>query len=834
MVGERGGLSYDFGPGPYARPLTEITVGIAGATVTPDRQVLEDPRIPVVTTLLHAGSASVRLTTFALLPPHDTPMPDHPVWSSGRVRRELGLNGCIGWATPPDSIDPAFRNAAWGPNRPIMYRVAVPQRASRLVAIGICEPYKARPGMRSLELLVEGAPARTIDPMLSGIRNTPLVFFFDGNDVDGDGWLRIECHAGGPDPNTFMNAFWVFPAGERITAEGILKGEGSRRAEIVHFCGTELEQNAPGPRADAIVAEFLRPGGVPQIHVKTRRLLAPGGEGTGGTKSSGGPCLTCSVVPGSSPQPYLYTRPRPSSMKRTDDGWVLEFPSNVSRVEVVAVHGNHDTQRMTSIPDVVKELGATRRYWLGRSPVCPILVPDSSIQGILEASYRTVYQVRERVDGGLQFQPGPSVYRGLWIADATLTGIPIAMLGDTASLYRYLECGLRCQLPSGQIRSLYPSVSLVETPAWTFTACWLARATGDLSWLDRHWGEVRRTLDWICTLREQTLNGPPTPYTGLLPTGFVDGGISIPMSDYGTLWWCLVALEEGSRAAERIGDPGSARRWTETLRGFTSSFTAAARRDLLQDRYGNRFLPVGVADTVVTTPQRGQLSIFAPARFASFIDSPGSFADSLATMNLAMMERYTSQGIYLGSGWMDRGVWPWLGGYLGLIHQRIGSRDRAGDILYAYADHATPTGTWVEEQLPRVAGAGTSGDVSDAEASAVFLHLVRYLLVTERKDGVELFGGVPQRWIRSGGAVALKKTLCEYGWLTLELRIDQERATLTVDPIDGHGNAGGPYLNTRALRGAGFTSADGRPLPEFIRWDWRTRFHAEFIRGTSR
>jgi hypothetical protein len=306
------------------------------------------------------------------------------------------------------------------------------------------------------------------------------------------------------------------------------------------------------------------------------------------------------------------------------------------------------------------------------------------------------------------------------------------------------------------------------------------------------------------------------------------------MSDYGTLWWCMVALEEGVHASEYVGDRGRAAGWQRTLEGFATSFPGAARRDLLKDRHGNLFLPVGVADTAVSVPQRGQLSVFAPARFASFVDSPGSLIDSLVRMNLAMMENYRSQGLYLSSGWLSNGVWPWLGGYLGLVHQRVGDPGRAVELLYAYADHAAPTGVWVEEQLPREIGTGTTGDVSDAEASAVFVHLARYLLATERKDGLELLRGLPGQWLKPGAVVALRNTLSEFGPLSFELRIGPGSAVLSVEPVNGRGSPGGPYVTTAPLRRAGFLQADGTPLPERLAWRWGEKYRVELRRGTSR
>jgi hypothetical protein len=42
--------------------------------------------------------------------------------------------------------------------------------------------------------------------MVDSVKNRPYVFFFDGEDADGDGYLRIESHAApeGPDPNVIL------------------------------------------------------------------------------------------------------------------------------------------------------------------------------------------------------------------------------------------------------------------------------------------------------------------------------------------------------------------------------------------------------------------------------------------------------------------------------------------------------------------------------------------------------------------------------------------------------------------------------------------------------
>jgi hypothetical protein len=702
--------------------------------------------------------------------------------------------------------------------------VKVEPGGRRRVALGLCESYKPAPGRRVQELRVEGAPAAVVDPLASGKQNVPVVVMFDACDEDADGWLTIEAHSSGPDPNVMLNGFWVFPAGERINAEEVINGEGTRRAEIAHSCGTERESVAPAPRPDAIVAEFSPSGLQPQVVVRTRRRLTKGSPIRGAR----------STVLSFGPDPYLFSSPMPAVTTPTSEGWLLEYKPGTQRIEIVLVHGNHGPAQVVQFPSLTGELAATRSFWQNtfRPGRGRISVPDPAVQLLVETSVRTLYQVRENVDGIRQFQPGPTVYRGLWLADVILTGVSVTLLGDTAAMREFLETGFRFQQPSGQARILYPSESLPETITWVFASLWYARTTNDSLWLSRRWTELSRGLDWICSLRRRSLASPQASYAGLLPPGFVDGGISTPMSDYGTLWWAMIALEEGIRAASWLHTPERSGDWKRTLEGFGQSFTVAARRDIRRDALGNIFLPVGVGDTSVTVPQKGQYAIVLPIRHGGWLFAPGSLADSVARMNLRMFDSYIRQGLLVSSGWLLNGVWPWLGGVIGIAHQQLGNSSRAAEFLHAYAQHASPTGVWVEEQLVREAGPTTTGDVSDAEASAVFLHLVRYLLATERGDDFELFGGLPPDWIAPGARTALHNVLSEFGEFSAELQVsaDGGSARIFVSAIDGRGSSGRPVLVLRALRDRGFVAADGKPLPETLPWSWKSELVLELRR----
>jgi hypothetical protein len=316
-----------------------------------------------------------------------------------------------------------------------------------------------------------------------------------------------------------------------------------------------------------------------------------------------------------------------------------------------------------------------------------------------------------------------------------------------------------------------------------------------------------------------------------MPTGFVDGGISIPTADYGSLWWAMIAVEKSLEAARWLGQNEVVEPWQKLFDEFMISFRRAARRDLRQDRFGNFFLPISVGDTTTSLPQKGQYAFLLPLRYGKFFHQHEALLDSVVRGNLAMLDASMKEGLIISSGWLHNGVWPWLGGIHGMAHQLFGNTSRAHDLLYAYANHATPTGTWVEEQQTKDIGNATAGDASNAEASAVFIHLVRLLLVRERLDDLELLAGVPAEWLVPNAKIELNEIWTDFGPVTLQLFIspDGGSASLFVAPIDGRASKGKPIVSLQVLQQLGFVFEKGDPLPDQIIGAWGKAMQMRFI-----
>jgi hypothetical protein len=799
VVTEKNGLGYDFGPGPYALPLTEITVRPAGDSVSLAGQHLQDPKIPLVSASFNGPGITVTQEAFAV-----------PMGAKGAstirakrpVQRLLGWNGTVGWARPEGNVDPAFRNAAWGVNRPILYRVPVRRGSEKIVALGICEPYKWGPGTRVLELKVEGAEPIVFDPLKDGKKNEPQILFRKGRDENQDGLLAIESHAAlsSPDPNPFLNVFWVFPPEATVTAHDLITGTASKDAELYFDCGAEEERWQTDLRVDLLVSTFQGRGVTPEIIVRSGRTLEF--DRAGGTLLADG-------------RPFVVSRPKAREATLIGNEWHLLLPHGTTQAEAFVLHGPWTKELLKRLPEAETAREKAAGFWRNeaRLPQSRLIVPDSGLQYLLDANIRNLYQIGELVDGGQEFHPGPSVYRGLWIHDAVWHIAALLYLGDATSARIAIENLFRFQLPSGQIMVMAPYVMNRETPIFAYAMVFYARMTGDREWLASHWDILDRALSWVEQRRKETMADPASPGYGLFPPGFADGGLGGVGLEYASAYWALIGFHAGVDAATWMGKPSAARKWQGAYEELMGSFRRAAERDLRKNAAGHWYLPLRVADTSKSVPpQQANWPIFDAQGISHLFDP----RDTLVTGTLAMLEDSTKEGLPTNTGWLKDGLWPFFGSLEGITQTYQRQYREAHRLLYAVANHASPLGTWVEEQLPQSVGQRTSGDGSNATASALFVKQIRRLLMIERGDTLELLAGVPASWYRPGATIALNDlpTLFGKASLGLSLSADGSHATARISAI---GKADGCIiLDARGLKAAGFLDVDGRDLPDQI------------------
>lgn len=815
VVTSSGALGADFGPGPYAKALTEVSFGVKEGVLNVLTHRFKDARVPQSITEYASDGITMQVEGFACVPARSgLPITRFKVGKSA-VERFDGVEGCMAWASPGDSVDPAFRSVAWGVNRAILYRVRVNPGSRTVVALGLCEPYKPGPGARVLELRVEGGTPVVADPLVDGRKNTPHTYVLDGEDADHDGWLRIESHGTTtcPDPNTILNAFWVFPEGFIPDQARLIRGELNTSAEVFWNCGIESELQAPSPRHDILQARVTSGTCTPVVRIATGRALAHN-QGSATVTSDG--------------KPFLTIVPTPIASHQVVGGWEFELAAGTSEAAVVVTHGwpgpetllPEDRRIPTTLDDIASEKARAEQFW--RATLLPydkISVPDGQIQGLLTASIRNLYQIRESVNGLRQFQPGPSVYRGLWVHDALWHVIASAMLGDSSAAHEGLEVLLRHQDADGRVRVMAPYLMNRETPLTISVMIITSRMLRDTVWLKSHWSSVERGIEWLWNQRARTLNDPRSVGYGLFPPAFADGGLGGISVEYGSAYWALAGLRIAAEGARWTGNVDDARRWEKYYQQMWESFQAAAKRDMRRDASGNLYLPMKAGDTSHTTPpQQANWAILEAQNYAHIFPRN----DSLLVGSLAMLRSGMREGLPVNTGWLKDGLWPFFAMIQAVSHLDVGEAEKAIDMVYAIANHASPLGTWVEEQLPRDLGTRTTGDGSNASASALFVQLIRRLLVNETPGGIDLLAGVPDAWLKPGSLIALNGVPTFAGTCTLRVavRADGLEAQISVGAMRPTGKDEGPKISLVGFKRKGFVQLDGKELPDVYEGRW--------------
>ena len=786
LVDESGALLYDFGPGPYVRPGTRIGFELDGTAI--DKQGLDDARIPIVKTVLRHGSSSIRSVVQSYTLPPMNGAPRGFSADTSIVRRIGGLTGTNAWADPGPGYDPAFSTVAWGTNRPITYEISVPPGESRRIALGFCESYRSVAGLRNLVVTAEGAEDQAVDPIDQAGRNVPFAVLMDAHDTDNDGLITVEVLASAGDPNVHVAALWVFPASYAIDVDALIRGSLNAESLAYVDAGNELQRQELPSRFDIVRLSGAH-GAAIRLAITSRRNL---------TVRNG--------VVFSDEVPFIRAYPEPTQWIRTESGINLAFSSATDAVDVVVQDGHSPLSAFPS-RTMIQDVDRVRSFWLNEVaiPYDRIQVPDHELQEMLNASIRTVYQMMERVDGYLQAQPGAALYRGAWMHDSVYFIDLIAQLGDTTSALELIEGLSRFQHSDGQLEIMRPNLIHRETPLFVWLLCRYAELTNDDTWLEHRWESVSSALDYIRTLREQTLVAGAPNY-GLTPAGFADGGIHGVQPEYASVNWILIALPAAVRAAKRLGHTEDAEGWQSLYDAFLDSWKAAARRDIRRDSSGNAFLPVRVGATENTdVPQRAQWTIPEALSFGSYL-SP---ADSLVVGTFRMLERNESEGLVASVGWLDDGIWVYYGGMLAEAYLRAGDGARAAELLYAMANHASPVFTWPEEQMRAGTTGRTAGDYPHAWASSTMPRLAARLLAFEDGDDLTLLRGMPTDWLSAGAQIRLSNIATRFGGVDLNVDVsaDGRDISITVGAIRGR-EGSRVSIDWTQMRAAGFVVSD--------------------------
>jgi hypothetical protein len=437
-----------------------------------------------------------------------------------------------------------------------------------------------------------------------------------------------------------------------------------------------------------------------------------------------------------------------------------------------------------------------RSFWNGfRDNLRAIELPDDSLMAMVHACARNIMQAREVKDGLPVFQVGAAVYRGLWVVDGHFILECAHYMGYRDEVVGALKRLLKSAKPDGSITEMPHHVK--ETAISLATLVRQSELLGDEQLLHNYWEIIRKGVGYIEGMRADAAALPPeSPAYKLLPPAFSDGGANGKRPEYTTAFWTLYGLKAVRDAAVRLGYHEDAARFGKNFDELLADLRRCAARDMRQNANGTSYLPQvmpgsgehhRIADFKAEVPRNWQLQPQTATWAMCQAIWPGEVLepnDPLVQNLLTLFDEVDDeQGLPIETGWLPyRSLWNYQASFSAHVWLYGGNPDKAIDYLYAFANHATPTRVWREEQsLSSTYNSDICGDMPHNWSSAEFIRLVRHLLVFERGQKLELLPGLAQEWKQVGKRVWLDRTPTRFGDLSLEARFGEQQCEVQVE-----------------------------------------------------
>lgn len=774
IVGSDGGLYYDYGGGRFYDFQTRILAGLeTNANPGPLRQTLLSPRVPVVVTEQDYGGLRLTQRAWAGAPRTE----DVRTWSkervdylwltvrnngtsaqTGRIVVTIGSQkeliaavgrGCVHAVDGPQEVfcatSPAFASVWPEPER-LEDMNRVPIRAVRLPSVS-----------RNW-----GRPNIPCDPRFRHI----LVGYGEP--------LRFRCHAPGGKAYRVALGFiesWHDQPNKR-PLEIRIEGKTVRRLDLVAEYGRHTPVVLLFDAMDADGDGWIEVGVHSPEGAEDRNTILTGLWLFEADKAPSAERILAGGVDEQAVAIYDADRPVEQPLKLFFAEKTLA-PGDVYEALITLPQGAEATAT-TEVSEARRLLDAAMAYWKAVDlPYDRMVVPDPSVQALLDSCIRNIYQARELRDGEPAFQVGPTCYRGTWAADGPFILEAVTYVGRSAEARAGLE--LQVQKDEGP-----GGVAFSKKCGLRLWMIWRhAQLTGDRDWLETMWPHVQANVDRIMEYRRMTRDDPAQANYGLMPIGFGDGGLGGRHREYTNIYWTLAGLRAAIRMAERLNAPALGT-WKAEYQDYWEAFDKARRRDKLVDAHGNVYVPPTMTGEEPQLPQRGAWA-FLHGVYPGRIFAPD---DPLMLGTLAMLDAVEREGLIYGTGWLADGLWNYAASFYAHAHLWLGHGEKAAATLYAFGNHACPLLCWREEQNPRGQDPRYVGDMPHNWASAEFIRLVRHLLVLERGDELHVLEGMPGSWTGPGRRIRMTQMPTSFGVMDLDVQVagDGRRAIIRIVP----------------------------------------------------
>lgn len=393
-------------------------------------------------------------------------------------------------------------------------------------------------------------------------------------------------------------------------------------------------------------------------------------------------------------------------------------------------------------------LKRTVDYWQGlMAPAARIEVPCRKSTEALLAAH--VCQLIANDHGELQ--GGEGFYDNFYIRDGGYQIMELEEAGLWDASKKAIDHYLGRQRSDGRFETQKTQFDANGQAIWVLWQYY--KITGDRSWLEKAYPQMRRAVDWMMKARREA--PADSPFPGLLPAAPADGEYLWDGTHHivGYELWNLRGVICTADAANALGRTEEAKELREEAKLYRAAIDAACRKTELAyfppswEKEGTHW---GNTETLWPTAifEADDPRVAATIHHARHIHGGGFIEGTIQ--------------------WLGRSpaIHPYMSAYTTMASLRRQGHEQVVEDFYWYLQHSTAAHAFPEGifQARRFAWSNTIPHVTGASNYAL---LLRHMLVDEREDELHLLSAVPDWWLAEGETISVLRAPTHFGELNL-------------------------------------------------------------------
>jgi hypothetical protein len=424
----------------------------------------------------------------------------------------------------------------------------------------------------------------------------------------------------------------------------------------------------------------------------------------------------------------------------------------------------HPVEDETALADVDADLWQKRTidYWrnlIGNA--ARIEVPCRKSNEALLAAH--VCQLIAN-DGG-ELQGGEGFYDQFYIRDGGYQIMELEEAGLWDAAKKAIDAYLVRQRPDGRFETQKTQFDANGQALWVLWQYYMI--TGDRTWLEEAYPQMRRSAEWIIKARQET---DGTPFEGLLPQAIADGEYLWDGKHHivGYDLWNLRGLECTADAADRLERTGEASEFRKEIDDYHAAIGKALQR-------------VGTAHFPPSWELKGTHwgnteTLWPTALFQA--------DDPRVTATIDHARNVLGGGFIEGTiQWLGRpgAIHPYMSAYTTMASLRQGEHEQVVADYYWYllhstAGHAFPEGIYFKRRF------AWSNTIPHVTGASNFALLLRHMLIDERGEELHLLSATPDWWLDEGQVISIERAPTHFGEMNLTVRGTADGVQLQLDP----------------------------------------------------